>query len=430
MKSLAGEGEGSCDMFDTDRGFSKMNRKRFRAAGKYRRQAIASDSAATTLLMTEIQRGWQMDRRSFLLGTCGFGLGMPLLAAWNREGYEPAAEILEREIQNGRIESAVLHVQQGQQQLTRTFGKAQSAEAMFLLGSISKPICMTPLMVLFDRGEFQLDDPLSKFLPDFRGEGRKQVTLRHVLTHTSGLPDQVVNNAELRSNHAPLAQFVEAAQREPLAFAPGTHYQYSSMGILLAAHIAEKLTGESILKLVEQMVFDPLGMKHSAQGLGKFALTELVPVQTERAAPESGAGDPNARNWDWNSSYWRKLGAPWGTTHASAPDVGRFLREFLHAEQKVLKADTARLMVRNHNPDNLTRRGLAFRLGPDIGAPGYSPQAFGHTGSTGTIAIADPALDLICVVLTSLPGRAVDPHPRELCAGKVGEIARLQTPRN
>jgi CubicO group peptidase (beta-lactamase class C family) len=219
----------------------------------------------------------------------------------------------------------VLHVVQKDESYTRHFGKADSDDAMFLLGSISKPINVTAVMTLFDQGKFQLDDSVKKFLPDFKGDGRDDVTIRHLLTHVSGLPDQLANNNELRKEHAPLTEFAKHALRAQLDFAPGTKYQYSSMGILLATRIAEQLSGSDILTLVERTVFRPLGMKHSAQGLGKFKLEEMVVCQMDGAAPESGGGDPMAKEWDWNSPYWRKLGAPWGGTHASAPDLARFL---------------------------------------------------------------------------------------------------------
>src|SRR5262249_47050440 len=153
----------------------------------------------------------------------------------------------------------------------------------------------------------------------------------HLLTHVSGLPDQLVNNTELRRRHVPLMEFADQAMRTRLDFAPGARYQYSSMGILLAARIAELICGSDIRTLVDGSVFRPLSMKHSAQGLGRFKLEEMVPCQMEGAAPESGSGDPQAKTWDWNSPYWRKLGAPWGGTHASAPDLATFLSEFMGA---------------------------------------------------------------------------------------------------
>ena len=313
----------------------------------------------------------------------------------------------------------MLHVVQRDSTFTQAFGQAKSADAMFLLGSISKPICMTALMTLFDKGAFQLDDPLRKYLPKFTGDGRDQLTLRHLLSHVTGLPDQLPENDALRKKHAPLSEFVEHAVRTPLQFAPGSKYQYSSMGILLAAHVAELLSGSDIRTLVDRAVFQPLGMKRSAQGLGRFPLEDFVPVQTEFGAIESGGGDPSAKDWNWNSPYWRKLGAPWGGTHASAPDIARFLGEFLHAKGAAVKPETARLMIRNHNRPEQTPRGLGLNIGKGAGSAGCSDKTFGHSGSTGTIAWADPVIDTICVVLTSLPGRAVTPHPRELAAAKV-----------
>ncbi|HEV3342037.1 MAG TPA: serine hydrolase [Pirellulales bacterium] len=144
----------------------------------------------------------------------------------------------------------------------------------------------------------------------------------------------------------------------------------------------------------------------------------------EGVAPESGGGDPQAKEWDWNSPYWRKLGAPWGGTHASAPDIGNFLTEFMRAGGNVVRPDMARRMVTNHNPPGVTPRGLGFAVGRKSGSPGCSEQTFGHTGSTGTLCWADPASETICVVLTSLPARAVRPHPRDLAAERVATAAK------
>jgi CubicO group peptidase (beta-lactamase class C family) len=334
-----------------------------------------------------------------------------------------AGEILAKATAEGQVAAAVLHVVQRDESFTRAFGKARSADAMFLLGSISKPICMTALMTLFDRGEFKLDDRVKKFFPKFIGEGRDEVTMQHLLTHVSGLPDQLAENNELRSKHAPLAEFAEHAIRTPLQFAPGSKYQYSSMAILLAARVAELICGTEIRTLVDRAVFQPLQMRHSAQGLGHFKLEEMVPVQTEHAAPEAGGGDPKAKDWDWNSPYWRKLGAPWGGTHASAPDLAKFLGEFLNPKGVCLKPETARLMIRNHNLLGVTPRGLGWAVGSMAGSKGCSEKTFGHTGSTGTIAWADPATQTICVVLTSLPAQAVHPHPRDLAANAVAAAA-------
>jgi CubicO group peptidase (beta-lactamase class C family) len=365
-----------------------------------------------------------MRRRTFLGTAWAVANASPLFSALRGGRWDEAAAVLERATAAKQVDAAVLHTVQRDESFTRPFGKAASGDAMFLLGSISKPINVTAVMTLFDQGKFQLDDRVTKFLPAFTGDGRDEVTIRHLLTHVSGLPDQLADNNELRKRHAPLTEFAERAMRTRLDFAPGARYQYSSMGVLLAARVAEFVSGSDVRTLVDRTVFQPLGMRHSAQGLGRFKLEEMVSCQMEGAAPESGGGDPQAREWDWNSPYWRKLGAPWGGTHASAPDVAAFLGEFLGVRGRVLKPETARLMTRNHNPAGLTPRGLGFDVGKGSGSPGCSERTFGHTGSTGTLCWADPASETICVVLTSLPRRAAQRHPRDLAAERIAAAAR------
>ena len=365
-----------------------------------------------------------MNRRTFLGTALAGAAASPLFAALRGKRWDDAAEVLKRATAGKQVDAAVLQVVHKDESFTRHFGKAASGDAMFLLGSISKPINVTAVMTLFDQGKFQLDDRVKKFLPAFKGDGRDEVTIRHLLTHVSGLPDQLANNNELRKRHAPLTDFAAESMRTRLDFAPGSRYQYSSMGILLATRIAEIISGTDILTLVDRAVFQPLGMKHSAQGLGKFKLEEMVVCQMEGAAPESGGGDPMAKEWDWNSPYWRKLGAPWGGTHASAPDLARFLGEFVGARGKAVKPETARLMIKNHNPKGFTPRGLGFAVGKKSGSPGCSERTFGHGGSTGTLCWADPASETICVVLTSLPSRAGRRHPREVAAERVAAASR------
>jgi CubicO group peptidase (beta-lactamase class C family) len=358
---------------------------------------------------------------------------MPLVAGYGsvfgklirkdiREGrLDAAVAALDAAVESRQVAAAVLHVARKNEAVTHCFGSAKSADSMFLLGSISKPVCVTALMTLFDQQLFDLDDRLRKFIPEFTGDGRDDVTIRHLLTHVSGLPDQLQENNQLRAKHAGLDEFIAHALRTPLKFQPGKQYEYSSMGILLATHIAERITGKSISEFVDETVFRPLSLRRSAQGTGLFRREDFVDVQTESAAPESGGGDPNAASWDWNSTYWRNLGAPWGGTHMSAPDVARFLNEFLHAGGAVIKPETAQMMIRNHNPEGLTPRGLGFLVGAKAGSRGCSERTFGHTGSTGTLAWADPETDTICVVLTSLPGQAVRPHPREVAGDAVAK---------
>ncbi len=320
------------------------------------------------------------------------------------DAVETVTRMIQKQVDDGILQAAVLQVRRGGRVDQKAFGRAR-LDSMFLLGSITKPLTATAAMVLMERGELKLEDRVVKYLPEFTEGMREEVTLKHLLNHTSGLPDQLPDNDALRARHAPLAEFVKGAVRTPLLFRPGTRYQYQSMGILLAAEIVERITQARLPDFLAAEVFRPLGMKRSVLGVGSFRKAEMVPMQTEHAAPEAGAGRPGARAWDWNSDYWRNLAAPWGGAHASAADVATFLHSFLQPDGKVLRPATAALMIRNHTPGLAASRGLGFMVGPAGFAPRCSARTFGHSGSTGTLAWADPASNLSFVLLTSLPAR-------------------------
>jgi len=352
-----------------------------------------------------------MDRRTFLAGGLGAALSGPLLAAVRQEKFDAAAAVLAKAASEGQVRASSLCVRHGKDVFARSFGEAKSTDTLFLLASITKTLTAAAVMTLVDRAKLRLDDPVAKIIPEFSEAPRNRITLAQLLTHVSGLPDQLPENQKLRSSHAKLSQFVDGAVRTPLLFDPGARYSYSSMGILLAAEMARRITGTETAEFIDRTVFQPLEMKRSVLGLGRFTMDDIVRNQTDHAAPESGAGDPTAKEWDWNSPYWRALGAPWGTAHSSAPDVARFYAEFLHPTDRMMKPETARLMVRNHNPEGFTPRGLGFAVGKQSGSAGCSEKTYGHSGSSGTLAWADPATDTVCVVLTTLPGGAVKPHP-------------------
>jgi len=325
-----------------------------------------------------------------------------------------ADAILTRSVTNGQMRAAVLFARIGDHVHHKSFGDAKSVDASFLLGSITKPIAIAALMTLFDQGKFGLDDLVKRYVPEFHGDRKDRVTIRHLLTHVSGLPDQLPDNAHLRRSHAPLKEFVNGTVRVPLRFEPGSKYEYSSMAILLASEIAQRISGIEFREFVARVVLQPLGMVHSAFGTGQLQPDDMMPCQVEFGAIESGGGSADSRGWDWNSSYWRNLGAPWGGAQASAKDVAIFLEEFLHPTGKILRPEVAKLMIQNHNPVGLVPRGLGLDVGMNDVFPEVSLKTFGHTGSTGTIAWADPERDCVCVVLTTLPADATQEHPRQL----------------
>lgn len=326
-----------------------------------------------------------MSRRDLLSGAAAMAL--------RRENLDRACALIEEATADGRVAAAALEVRQGKFRLARAFGSASGPETPFLLASITKPMTAAAVMVLVDRGEVRLEDPVRRYIPQFTGGDRALVTVRHLLTHTSGLPDMLPENEELRKRHASLEEFVAATCRTPLLFHPGERVSYQSMGILLAAEIAQRVTRTAFRDFLREHVFLPLGMRQSSLGLGGRSIAQTARCQV-----------PEPSHWDWNSPYWRDLGAPWGGAHAPTGDVARFLEAFLRPDGRVLKPETARLMTTVQSTGGRERYGLGWRiqLGSTFGKAS-SPSTFGHSGSTGTVAWADPASGTVCVLLTTLP---------------------------
>lgn len=326
-----------------------------------------------------------------------------LNAALKDGKLEQAAALIQTAVAAGKIRAATLDVRQGQHVFQRAFGEARTPDTIFLIASITKPMTAAGLMILADRRKLALEDPVRKFIPEFTEGDRKLITIRHLLTHTSGLPDQLPENVELRKRHAPLKDFVAAAVRTPLLFKPGTQVKYQSMGLLLAAEIAERITGEPFPKFLDRDLFQPLGMKRTALGLGSFSIPSTAQCQVDAAPGLYGGGSIDARTWDWNSTYWRNLAAPWGGVHSTGPDIAAFLRYFLAPDGRILKKETAARMIVDQNQGLKEPRGIGFVVKPGSFGRACSAKAFGHSGATGTIAWADPASGLSCVVLTTLP---------------------------
>lgn len=368
-----------------------------------------------------------MDRRDMLKasGAAMMATTLPAAAAptgkggWDQAKLEQAAGVMNGWIKDGRVAGASILVAQGSHQFQRNFGTARGDDPVFLLASITKPMTAAAVMSLVDAGKLSLDDHVVKFFPAFTGQGRENITLRHCLTHSGGLPDMLANDEALRERHAVLADYREGALRAPLKFTPGSSYSYSSMGILLASEIAQKITGKPIADLMDERLFRPLGMSRTAYGLRGRDNAGTVPSQAAPAMTD--AGKKSWQSWNWNSPYWRNLGAPWGGALGSAADIVRFCQEFLELRGRILQPATEKLMIANQSPAGVKPSGLGFDLPPSIGSPACGPRTFGHNGSTGTLSWADPDSGTICVVLTSLYAAAVKPHPTQLVSDLVAQ---------
>jgi CubicO group peptidase (beta-lactamase class C family) len=291
--------------------------------------------------------------------------------------------------------------------------KPAGPDTLFLIASITKPVTVTAVMMLVARGEVALDDPVSRVVPDFARNGKGDVRLRHLMTHTSGLPDMLPNNRALREAHAPLERFIEETNRLPLLFPPGTRVSYQSMGIAVLAEVVHQVTGVTLSEFLRREVFEPLGMTDTSLGWDPGKKERIARVRLE---PEQEATD-----WNWNTPYWLGFGAPWGGLITSPGDFARFCRLLLQGGTfdgvRLLAPATVRAMTSNQLAamplvPEAERRCRPWGLGWRLNWPGNTgsfgdllgPRTYGHWGATGTLCWLDPDTDAFMVLFTTQPG--------------------------
>jgi CubicO group peptidase (beta-lactamase class C family) len=345
-------------------------------------------------------------------------LGRPEQVGMSGPRLELVNQILTDEIKSQRVTAAsVLVARRGLIVLRGGWGTLApdaaspkaGPETVYILASITKPVTVTALMLLVERGQVSLTDPVQKYLPEFQGPGREKVRVQDLLTHTSGLPDMLPENVKLRQAHAPLAEFVKGALTTPLLFEPRTSFNYSSMGTLLAATIVERVAQVPLAQFAQRELFAPLTMKHSSMGLGERPLTDTARVQGDSFAQTEKELD----RYGANSRYLRQLGHPWGGMHSTVDDLGIFLQLFLNGGVYDGKRILGRATVEAMTADQSKQPGHPWGLGWGLQQSSTwnafgelsSARTFGHSGASGTVAWADPQRELLCVILTTRPWR-------------------------
>jgi CubicO group peptidase (beta-lactamase class C family) len=332
-----------------------------------------------------------------------------------------AYDLIDRWTRSGRVPAAALGVGRSTAALEpRFFGRqgpgptdaAIRPDALFLVASITKPVTGTAVLMLVERGLLALDDRVAEFVPAFAQNGKHEVRVRHLLTHTSGLPDMVPENNALRAAHAPLAAFLDAIVGLRLAFPPGTQVQYQSMGFAMLAEIVHQVAGRTLAEFLRTEIFEPLGMHDTSLG---WAPEKKARIAAIRLAPEQHATD-----WNWNTPYWLGFGAPWGGLITSPGDFARFCRMMVGGGAldgvRVLAPATVRALTGNQfetlpavpEEDRRFRPwGLGWRWSwpgqPETFGDLLGPRTYGHWGATGTLCWLDPDADLFAILFTTQP---------------------------
>jgi CubicO group peptidase (beta-lactamase class C family) len=339
-----------------------------------------------------------------------------------------AYELLEQWAHEDQLPGAGLAVGRRERMVQpRVFGRlrptldspAMPEDAIFLIASISKPITCTAVMMLVERGELTVGDKVTRFVPEFGKNGKNGVTVRHLMTHTSGLPDMLPDNTELRAAHAPLSRFIEGICELKLDFAPGRGVQYQSMGIAMLAEIVKRISGKECRDYLRDEVFEPLGMHDTSLGVPP-GWHEGEQPKTARIAHVRISEEAAATDWNWNREYWWGFGAPWGGLMTTPADLARFCQMLLHRGElegvRILSPATVRAMAANQlaaMPDvpEINRRCQPWGLGWRLNWPAHSanfgdllsPATYGHWGATGTVTWIDPEQDAFMILFTTQP---------------------------
>jgi CubicO group peptidase (beta-lactamase class C family) len=283
-------------------------------------------------------------------------------------------------------------------------------DALFYMASVTKPVIYLAAMLLVERGRLNLNDPVTRYVPEFTGPGKEAAQVLHLCAHTSGLPDELPNNAELRRQHAPLKKFIEGAIRAELLFKPGTRLSYSSSATILVAEIVQRLSGVTIQEYVRREIIEPLGLKSTGLGSQGFARERLVraTVPTYQAGTE----------FSWNSRYWQEFGSPAGGLFSTTEDYAVLCALMLGGgkwgDVRLFSPAAVRMMTSNRLndlpdlPEPVRRTqpwGLGWRLNhlgmPDSWGDLLSREVFGHTGSAGNVVWMDPRTQGFCILFTN-----------------------------
>lgn len=301
-------------------------------------------------------------------------------------------------------------------------------DAIFLVASITKPIVAMALLTLVERGYLSLGDRVREHVPEFGTTGKYGITVRNLLTHTSGLPDMLPNDRELRGANAPFSEFVEQIYAVKPDFPAGRGVRYQSMGFAMIGEIINRVTGQSYRDYVREHIFQPLGMNDSSLGAPESWFEGNEPRVSRIPEIRTPPNQTAHTDWNWNSKYWRTFGAPWGGLLTTPSDLARFAQMMLNGGElggvRILSPATVAAATRNQLasmrevPEDERRCrpwGLGWRLYWPAESVNFGdlvgPRTYGHWGATGTALWIDPDLKAFAIILTTQPQ---EPHGKYL----------------
>lgn len=270
---------------------------------------------------------------------------------------------------------------------------------IFDAASISKIFTSTAIMVLYEKGLVSLDDPVMKYIPEFAQNGKEQVTVRQLLTHTSGFVAWV----PLYSQGSAREDRLKIVFKQPLAMPSGSTYTYSDLNMITLGAIIERVSGIRQDEFVEKNITKPLKMRDTMYNPPesikmRIAATEVQTVPN-RGLVWGEVHDENAWSLDGVAGH--------AGVFTTAQDLAKLAQAFLnngsYGGKRILKASTVKLLLENQNQDFPGNdHGFGWELGQGWYMDALSDStSFGHTGYTGTSIVISPKHKTIAILLTN-----------------------------
>ena len=332
-----------------------------------------------------------------------------MLAARNAAGDFPSAVYLISEKGRSVFADALGHAVIDPYRITA------SLDTIYDLASLTKPLITGMLCAqLFEKGELTLDSAVAHYLPEFERTDRQMITVRQLLTHTSGLPAwrPLYVLAEGKRERA-----LGIVANEALEYKPGTRVVYSDLGFIVLGFLLERLTGIKLAKLVQTEIIEPLQLQHTFFNPELALQTGIAACETGNAYERETARSSGAENYP----SWREQ-VIWGEVHdgnsyflggvaghaglfSTANETLRLATQFLAHQSELLNADTCtELFTRNMTEGLEEARSIAWQLAqsPESAAGAMLPaDSFGHSGFTGTSCWIDPHHQRVFILLTN-----------------------------
>jgi CubicO group peptidase (beta-lactamase class C family) len=323
--------------------------------------------------------------------------------------------VVQEEIQAGHLPGAVVLVGRGNRvlyhkafglEVAEPFQEPMRKDTVFDMASLTKPIATAAaVLVLVDRGRLDPNDLVAKYLPAFACDGKENVRLRHLLTHTSGLPAYTdANDLKTRYGSPCPDKVIEKICSLKAQSEPGEKFRYSCLGYITLAQIIWTVTGQGVDEFAQANIFRPLGMKHTryhppAAWQKKIAATEIVDGTLLRGTVH----DPLARLMAGTSGN--------AGLFSTASDLSVYCRMLLNGGvwkgKRILSPAAVQMLTTAQSHG----RAYGFDVSSSyawIKGPYASPAAFCHSGYTGTSLVCDPATGTYLILLTN----SVHPHDK------------------